>query len=425
MKTNNKIILLSLICSSCLLTASNIESVKDFSKYPITKEVTSISRGGSISDKMASEDGVGTLLVGGVGNDSNEVNNKIYNQTLKNNKDILSDTTNLKDLNINNSDLNVINSNKFVKLNNVNGTSCDDNNPLTVGETYLNDKCQGGRQLHKDGDPCDDGNPQTTNDKYLNGVCKGSVILQFKNVGNTTWTAPSGLTSVKVLVVAGGGGSYMYNNSPAGGAGGGGVLYYENYNVTPGKTYNISVGAGGTETLSGKNSSFNDIIAIGGGAAGLRINSFEVTEVNGGSGGGAGGYSSKIGVGVSGQGHNGGSTLGNRYGGGGGGGAGTVGTDGTLTKAGDGGDGLAFDITGTMTYYGGGGSADFYNINDSNHMPLMGKAGLGGGGGPSTNIASRSATLNCSGKPNTGGGAGSCYWSSGSIGGSGIVVISY
>jgi len=180
MKTNNKIILLSLICSSCLLTASNIESVKDFSKYPITKEVTSISRGGSISDKMASEDGVGTLLVGGVGNDSNEVNNKIYNQTLKNNKDILSDTTNLKDLNINNSDLNVINSNKFVKLNNVNGTSCDDNNPLTVGETYLNDKCQGGRQLHKDGDPCDDGNSLTTNDVYLNGICSGDEYV-FKS----------------------------------------------------------------------------------------------------------------------------------------------------------------------------------------------------------------------------------------------------
>jgi len=74
-------------------------------------------------------------------------------------------------LNINNSDLNKINENKFVKLDHQNNTICDDNNPLTVGETYLNDKCQGGTLLHSDGENCNDGNVQTINDKYLNGIC--------------------------------------------------------------------------------------------------------------------------------------------------------------------------------------------------------------------------------------------------------------
>lgn len=78
----NKIVLLSFICSSCLI-ASNIEQVKNFDKYPLSKNATSISRGGSISDKSASEDGIDTILIGGIGNESNDIDNKSYNKSLK------------------------------------------------------------------------------------------------------------------------------------------------------------------------------------------------------------------------------------------------------------------------------------------------------------------------------------------------------
>ena len=68
----------------------------------------------------------------------------------------------------------------------------------------------------------------------------------------TSWTAPTGVTSVELLVVAGGGGGgYGY----AAGGGAGGLLYNQAYSVTPGNSYNISVGAGGagatTNTASG------------------------------------------------------------------------------------------------------------------------------------------------------------------------------
>ena len=34
----------------------------------------------------------------------------------------------------------------------------------------------------------------------------GDCVVEFKNVGSTTWTVPTGVTSVSLLVVGGGGG---------------------------------------------------------------------------------------------------------------------------------------------------------------------------------------------------------------------------
>ena len=34
----------------------------------------------------------------------------------------------------------------------------------------------------------------------------GDCVVEFKNVGSTTWTVPNGVTSVSLLVVGGGGG---------------------------------------------------------------------------------------------------------------------------------------------------------------------------------------------------------------------------
>ena len=66
---------------------------------------------------------------------------------------------------------------------------------------------------------------------------------------NTTWTAPTGVNTVEVLVVGGGGsgGNAILNSgTPGGGGGAGGLVYNANYPVTPGQAYAISVGAGGS-----------------------------------------------------------------------------------------------------------------------------------------------------------------------------------
>ena len=71
---------------------------------------------------------------------------------------------------------------------------------------------------------------------------------------STSWTAPSGVTSIDVLVVAGGGsgGNCQGNGgTPGGGGGAGGLKYVSNFAVTPGTVYNVTVGAGGASQTSG------------------------------------------------------------------------------------------------------------------------------------------------------------------------------
>jgi hypothetical protein len=80
------------------------------------------------------------------------------------------------------------------------------------------------------------------------------------------------------------------------------------------------------------------------------------------------------------------------------------------------------NITGTPTFYGGGGAAYAASAPAS-----LGEPGLGGGGTSSTSLDA-GLPNGGPGQPNTGGGGGARYSSSnlpGGIGGSGIVVIRY
>ena len=131
----------------------------------------------------------------------------------------------------------------------------------------------------------------------------------------------------------------------------------------------------------------------------------------GGSAGG-GWYVNAGGIGISGQGNNGGNGQpAANHGGGGGGGAGEAGENGPTTRGGNGGNGLQYSISGSATYYAGGGSGDIYG--PYGHSP--GTPGLGGGGtGDNTNGGTAGAA-------NTGGGGGA----GGGAGGSGIVIIRY
>ena len=244
-----------------------------------------------------------------------------------------------------------------------------------------------------------------------------------------TWTAPSGVSMVEILLVAGGGAGGFAGG--AGGGGGGGVLYNGGYTVTPSSTISITVGAGGSGAgnASGGNggdTSFGSLTATGGGGGGS-YNSGRNGSNGGSGGGGAGpkgvpdytGYSSTGGSRVSGQGNVGGRgvevTAG--YAGAGGGGAGQAGGDAYVTDdpaviGGDGGNGISNSISGSAVTYGGGGGG-------GGGTAIAGGAGGTGGGGSG-------APSPVAGTANTGGGGGGgTIFTHGADGGSGIVIFKW
>jgi len=234
---------------------------------------------------------------------------------------------------------------------------------------------------------------------------------------STTWTAPSGVTSVEYLVVAGGGGG---GGGYYGGGGGAGGLRTGTLSVTPAQSYTVTIGAGGAGTGSantsgsdGSASVFSSITSAGGGGGG----GSGLTGRNGGSGGGGGGNATTSGGSASpaGQGTAGGAGIASRSGGGGGG-AGAVGNAGDNggRKGGVGGAGLQSNITGTNTYYAGGGGGGSYN------QP-GGTGGAGGGGTGDFLNPGGSGTANTGG----GGGGASVGGNPSGAGGSGIVVVRY
>jgi len=247
-------------------------------------------------------------------------------------------------------------------------------------------------------------------------------VATFQDSGS--WTCPAGVTTVQALIVAGGGSGSI--GGGGGGGGAGGLVYSSSISVTPGTTYPIVVGAGGVGVTggpdingtAGQNSSFNGLVAIGGGQG--AHNGY--AGQTGGSGGGAYG-SGNAGSGTYGQGNSGGggvtdsSTYTN---GGGGGGAGGAGGAAIATQGGAGGTGLPFSISGTLTYYAGGGAGGVQKSGGSSQV-----GGLGGGG-------NNSGAPNSNGLPgtqNTGGGGGGASYTNASVasgsGGSGIVIIRY
>ena len=96
---------------------------------------------------------------------------------------------------------------------------------------------------------------------------------------STTWTAPTGATSVEYLVVAGGGGGGGANWNGTGGGGAGGFRIGAGYSVTAGNTYTVTVGSGGnggsgpagSNGSNGSNSVFDNITSNGGGGGGAGV----------------------------------------------------------------------------------------------------------------------------------------------------------
>jgi hypothetical protein len=279
------------------------------------------------------------------------------------------------------------------------------------------------------------------------------VVQSFTATGPGTFTVPSSVKFLDVLIIAGGGGGA---NSLGGGGGGGGFIEARNLPVTPGSSIPVVVGAGGAAAPAaptyipgspGQNSSFGSLVAYGGGAgagysnppAGSGSPSQIGTYVNhgfrGGSGGGGGGTesqwsgkgesdhgaASQLAGGALAWGFPGGSGIGPGpvgHAGGGGGGAGAEGSPGNPSTGGQGGTGRASDITGSRVYYSGGGGGGTHSPGSFGPVPGSVGGGGRGGGGP---VGGLPGTTNTGG----GGGCGGYYNNAPGVGGPGVVIVRY
>ena len=271
------------------------------------------------------------------------------------------------------------------------------------------------------------------------------VYTSFTSSG--TFSVPSGVSSVNVLVVAGGGAGGIHH---AGGGGAGGLIYRPGFPVTPGGSVSVTVGDGagpepspgptphgGTRGDNGQDSVFGSLTAKGGGGGGSSGPEPGNGKDGGSGGGGDGpnsgptggsatqpnqpGESGNYGFGYPG----GGGGTGPQGGGGGGAGAAGQNSGSAGPTVGDGGIGKAYTISdgSTPVYYAGGGGGGAYQA------PGQGGAGGQGGGGRGSSTSPPGDSLAqpaISGTANRGGGGGGSDRAvpSGS-GGKGIVIVQY
>ncbi len=294
-------------------------------------------------------------------------------------------------------------------------------------------------------------------DRQFTITITAPVYVTFTSSG--TFSVPSGVSTVDVLVVAGGGsGGGTNNNAVAGGGGGaGGLIYRPSFPVTPGGSVSVTIGSGGQAhvgansshpgpTHIGQDSVFGTLTAKGGGGGGSgdvpgHPDSYHGNKgQNGGSGGGSAGWGNPgtpsaptpSGTqptqpgdsGTYGFGNNGGTGGNPATPSGSGGGAGAAGTQGGQTSQRAGGAGKTYNISGSsVTYAGGGGSGGQSQIGGNPGGAGPGGSGGGGNSGPQGSGGS-------DGTANRGGGGGGCGASqsnqlSGGAGGKGIVVIKH
>ena len=253
----------------------------------------------------------------------------------------------------------------------------------------------------------------------INDTSRGYGQVMYTSPGSYTWTVPTSVSSIHVVMIgAGGGGSA--GAQPGGGGGGGGALAYKNdIAVTPGETVSINVGDGGAGVRygsagSGTNSSIT-----------TSSSSYTMT-----AGGGQGGQSHDGGPGgtASGNGASGypGGRGGNRAGGGGSGGGGGAGGYGG--QGGQGGSNSS-GSNGSGGAGGGGGGPNGSNGAYGGGTYPYGQGANGAGGSSSPQSGGRGSFISgtplgdaTQGKDPGGGGPGG-VWGPGNAGGDGLVRI--
>jgi hypothetical protein len=252
----------------------------------------------------------------------------------------------------------------------------------------------------------------------LTDVSIATSQAQYVSPGTFSWTAPVGVYEVSVVAVGGGGGGAR-GNVAASGAGGGGLGWKNNIAVTPGQSYTVVVGAGGSvgtnvggnggdswfitsNTVRGggglgalasssSNRAGGTFVGDGGGNGG--IGAGRRNNDSAGGGGGAGGYT---GNGGAGGGISSNSQAGAGGGGGGGGFAGpadTAGAGGGVGILGQGANGGAGTNSNSDGGGGGGGSGggnasrfgtNVGDVYSTNARAFPGAYGGGASGGDNT-----------------------------------------
>ena len=249
--------------------------------------------------------------------------------------------------------------------------------------------------------------------------------------GQTLYTINVPTNIICDILVVGGGGA---GGSRSGSGGGAGALIYQK-NIQLSGSYSIKIGRGGIGVVgttantaeNGKDSSLGSIFLAKGGGGGGGWGGFGAA---GGSGGGNAGdqpsttrsiaVTTNIPTGA--YGNAGGLSIstGGIWAGSGGGGAGSQGNDGTSALCGNGGVGLAIDITGVSKFYAAGGGGSAYN---SSANFGLGGSGIGGNG--------NTVGVGFNGSADTGSGGGGAGGTAsvnaflGGSGGSGIVIIRF
>jgi hypothetical protein len=127
-------------------------------------------------------------------------------------------------------------------------------------------------------------------------LMKAPVTITYTSVGSNTFTAPTALTYVKILLVGGGGGAgSSRGNGPGGNGGGGGIVYNPLVAVTAGQTYSLNVGGAGSGSGCNNQSGCSGGVTTGfGGTAGGGGGG--VSEHNGNCNSGWAGTSSMVGA---------------------------------------------------------------------------------------------------------------------------------
>lgn len=107
-------------------------------------------------------------------------------------------------------------------------------------------------------------------------------IVAYQTSGTPTWTVPAGCYRILVECTGGGGGGGYSSTATHGGGGGGGGTAYKSWDVTPGDSVAMVIGAGGAGGAGP-----SDADGSSGANSTVTINAVSITGNGGGGGGGA------------------------------------------------------------------------------------------------------------------------------------------
>lgn len=104
----------------------------------------------------------------------------------------------------------------------------------------------------------------------------GKIEVTKDFTSTTSWTCPDDVTEITAILYGGGGGGAKYNSDNSASIGGSGSALEKVISVTPGASYTITIGAGGSASnneigVKGGSTSIGNLVSVPGGSAGVRM----------------------------------------------------------------------------------------------------------------------------------------------------------